>query len=322
MKRDELTNIPASVRHRLLNFSRANGEEFGLVLSRFAVERLLYRLSISPHREVFLLKGAALFALWPDLPRRRTRDVDFLGTGEATPERLIEIFRALCQIETIDDGLHFRVESVRVAPIREEQRYGGQRVRLEATLSGARIALQIDVGFGDAVTPAPCEAKYPTLLAFPAPHLKHYPLETVIAEKWQAIVDLGMGNTRLKDFYDLWLLATHREFEGALLADALRATFARRQTIWPETLPEALTEVFTRDAAKDSPVACLHAQKPTLQHARFSRNCHTPESISLADYRSRAHQPEFCSFLETQARLARSRTEATFTRRQSHETGN
>ena len=255
IKNEQPTNVAASVRARLLNLSRESGEEFGLLLSRFAAERFLYRLSISPHRESFLLKGAALFAVWQNVPRRPTRDVDFLGVdfsgeGDASPEHLIAVFRALCEIEAPEDGVRFDSASMVVSAIREEQHYGGQRVRFSAFLGEARVPLRMDVGFGDVVTPSPQEADYPTLLSLPAPRLFLYPPETVIAEKWQAMVELGSSNSRLKDFYDIWILSRHLEFDGALLSQAIAATFARRRTSLPITRPEALDDAFGLDRAK------------------------------------------------------------------------
>lgn len=250
MKKEAAVNIAASVRQRLLNLSRQSGEDFGLLLSRFAAERLLYRLSISPYRAAFLLKGAALFTVWEKIPRRPTRDVDFLGSGDASPEHLAMVFRSLSAIEVPEDGVLFNGNSVMVKPIREEQRYGGQRVRLDAHLAEARISLQIDIGFGDVVTPPAREALYPTLLPLPTPHLYLYPPETVIAEKWQAMIELGEGNSRLKDFYDVWVLSRHLKFDGPILAQAIQATFQRRQTPLPASKPVALQEQFCLDRAK------------------------------------------------------------------------
>lgn len=250
MKTPASVNVAASVRARLLNLSRQSGEQFGLLLSRFAAERLLYRLSISPHRDEYLLKGAALFAAWQNVPRRPTRDVDFLGRGDASPAHLSAVFRSLCEIEALEDGVRFDRATVEIAPIRQEQHYGGQRVRLVARLGEARVPLRVDVGFGDVVTPPPRETEYPTLLALPAPRLRFYPPETVIAEKWQAMVELGQANSRLKDFYDIWTLAQHLEFDGAVLCQAIAATFERRRTALPETVPAALGSAFSLDRSK------------------------------------------------------------------------
>lgn len=199
-------NRIASIRQRLLDRARARGEDFQLVLDRFAVERLLYRLSISPHREQFLLKGAMLFAVWFDQPHRPTRDADFLGFGPAGPGRLAGIARELCTIPS-DDGLLFDAASITVEPIREEASYDGLRIRLRAALGVARCHGQWDVGFGDVVTPGPVEIKYPVLLdELPAPQLRVYPRETVFAEKLEAIATLGIANSRMKDFFDLFAL--------------------------------------------------------------------------------------------------------------------
>lgn len=258
MSEENPVNVAASVRQRLLNISRESGEEFGLLLSRFAIERLLYRLSVSPHRASFLLKGAALFTVWKNVPRRPTRDVDFLGLGffgndvdsDVAAEKLAAIFRSLCEIEVPSDGLYFESGSVQVASIRDEQRYGGQRIRLESHLAQARIPLRVDVGFGDVVTPSARETEYPTLLSFPAPRLAMYPPETVIAEKYQAMVELGEGNSRMKDFYDVWILTQHQDFDGALLSRAIAATFLRRSTPIPNEMPESLREEFCRSSAR------------------------------------------------------------------------
>lgn len=246
------TNVAASVRQRLLNLAQQRGEDFNVLLSRFAIERLLYRVGVSPYRDNLLLKGAALFAVWEQVPRRPTRDVDFLGIGQAAPEHLTTMFQQLCVIECPEDGITFNAQSIEVLPIRAEDFYGGHRVRLEAHLESARIRLQIDVGFGDAVTPGPRDSDYPSLLPMllPPPHLKMYPPETVVAEKWQAMVELGLSNSRMKDFYDVWLLSRHLEFDGEVLARAVRATFERRQTPLPQKLPVALCDEFCQDAGR------------------------------------------------------------------------
>jgi len=200
-------NLPASVRQRLLNLSRERGEDFNFTLTRYANERLLYRLARSPYRDQFVLKGAALFQVWSESLYRPTRDVDLLGFGDSTATGIGSVFHELCVLEVEPDGLRLLPDSVRAEEIRDQQEYGGLRVHLMADLDGAQIALQVDVGFGDAVTPGIEEADFPTLLDFPAPHLRTYPRETVIAEKFEAMVRLGIVNTRMKDFYDVWQLA-------------------------------------------------------------------------------------------------------------------
>ncbi len=237
-------NLPASVRQRLLNLSKERKEPFDLVLVRYGIERLLYRLSRSAHAEKFLLKGAMLFALWADGTHRPTRDVDFLGFGPKDDEELKAIFAELCRLETEPDGLTFLPDSVTATSIREEAAYPGTRITLEARLENARIPLQVDIGFGDVVTPAPEEVTFPALLDFPAPHLRAYPIYTVIAEKLEASVRLGEANTRMKDFFDLWFLSRKFPFEGKLLKEAVTRTFARRQMALPATPPVALTPEF------------------------------------------------------------------------------
>jgi predicted nucleotidyltransferase component of viral defense system len=239
-------DVAASVRQRLLNLARERGEDFGLVLTHYALERVMYRLSVSGHREQFVLKGAMLFALWGGDPHRPTRDLDLLGHGTIDTQRLEQIFREVISVEVEKDGLEFLTETVRGARIREDEEYEGVRVQLEARLATARIKVQIDVGFGDVMTPAPQEIEYPVLLDFPAPRLRTYPRETVVAEKFEALVKLGIANSRMKDFYDLWVMARDFEFEGALLSQAIKATFERRGTALPTDVPLALSDESRR----------------------------------------------------------------------------
>jgi hypothetical protein len=225
----ELRNIGASVWARLLDRARAERSDFQILLTRYSLERLLYRLSVSPNRDRFILKGAMLFVTWVADPFRPTRDLDLLGSGDNDTEAIAESFRAICARPVADDGVTFDVAALEAAPIREEVEYGGVRVRTTATIAGARIPIQVDIGFGDAITPAPIEIDYPTLLDAPAPHLRAYPVETVVAEKFEAMVTLGMANTRLKDFYGLWLISQTFEFRHSVLVDAVRRTFERRE---------------------------------------------------------------------------------------------
>jgi predicted nucleotidyltransferase component of viral defense system len=219
------------------------------VLTRFGLERLLYRLSISEHRDQFLLKGAMLFALWFSNPERPTRDVDLLAVGDPDPDRLAEVFRSLCEEEQ-DDGLMFDPASVSVTELRGEALYPGLCVKMQAQLAGARIDLQVDVGFGDAVLPGPVEVPYPVLLDHAPPQLRAYPAESVVSEKLHAITVLGMANSRMKDFFDLWVLSDQVTVDRTELTKALRATFERRQTPLPAELPIALTAEFYGDALK------------------------------------------------------------------------
>lgn len=243
-------NMAASVRQRLANRARERGETFDLVLTRYALERLLFRLGQSEHRNRFILKGAMLFSLWTDTPYRETRDLDLLGFGSNDVSDLNETFRSLCALSVDDDGVQFDPGSVQAEAMREDQDYAGGRVRLTATIAGARLSLQIDIGFGDAVTPAPEEITYPTLLPFPAPQIRAYPKETVVAEKYEAIVSLGMANSRMKDFYDLWVMSSTFAFDGGTLATAIESTFSRRKTGLPADTPLAFTAAFAEDKQK------------------------------------------------------------------------
>jgi predicted nucleotidyltransferase component of viral defense system len=243
-------NAAASVKQRLLNVGKKSGEDFQSLLTRYAGERLLYRLGASEYTDGFVLKGAMLFVLWTGAVHRPTRDIDLLGFGENTGERLATVFRSLCARVEPDDGLVFLPETVTVQPIRDDDEYGGQRVAFAATLGQARVALQVDVGFGDAITPAAQLVEYPTLLGMPAPNLRAYPPETVVAEKVEALVKLGLTNSRMKDFYDLLVLARTFAFEGEQVRIALTNTFTRRQTAIPTAPPVALTAAFTGDATK------------------------------------------------------------------------
>jgi predicted nucleotidyltransferase component of viral defense system len=245
-------DLVASVHRRLLNLARERREELEYLLTRYALERLLFRLSASPHANQFVLKGAVLFVAWTDQPHRATRDLDFLSYGDPAPSRLATVFRDLCATPVVDDGLVFDPESVHASPIREAQQYEGVRVRLTARLGTARLPLQIDIGFGDAVTPAPVGVTVPALLNLPAPLLRAYPRETVVAEKFQAMVMLGIANSRMKDFYDLWTLARLFAFDGLTLTRAMAATFERRQTAMPADPPLALTSAFSADTSKQA----------------------------------------------------------------------
>lgn len=243
-------NLAASVRARLKQRADATRQDFNLTLTRYGLERLLYRLSVSPHAANYLLKGALLFSLWYDQPHRPTRDADLLGFGPDDVDTAVSAFREICQIE-VDDGIAFDAASVRGSVIRKEAGYGGVRIDLLAKLDGARLALQVDIGFGDAVTPAPEPVSYPVLLEdLSAPQLRAYPKYTVVAEKFHAVCLLGMGNTRMKDYFDLWVLLTEGALEATELRRAVHATFARRQLAVPGTVPLGLSDAFAHDPAK------------------------------------------------------------------------
>lgn len=244
------SNLAASVLARLLSLAKQRGDDYNLVLNRFGLERLLYRLSNSPHADRFLLKGALLFAYWYDDQHRPTRDADLLGFGQDDAEHLVAIFREVAAME-MTDGIAYEPDSVRADEIREDNTYGGTRINLVGRINAARCSLQIDIGFGDAVTPTAETVTFPTLLNdFQAPILKVYPIYTVIAEKYQAMVLLGLANSRMKDFYDLAVIARRTDLDGKTLAEAIAATFARRNSPLPVVRPLALTDQFSKDAGK------------------------------------------------------------------------
>jgi hypothetical protein len=213
------------------------------------LERLLYRLTLTPHADRFVLKGAMLVTTWFSDPHRQTRDVDLLGFGDPTPAAVLAVFQDVCAIQ-VHDGVAIDGAGLRIDLIREAGEYGGLRLRTTATVAGARVNIVIDIGFGDAIEPGIEEIDLPVLLDQPAPRLKAYARETVIAEKFQAMVFLGLANTRYKDFYDLWVLSHAYTFEDDRLAGAIRATFERRRTEIPVTPPTALTPAFAGDLQK------------------------------------------------------------------------
>lgn len=249
MSKQPIKNIGASVRARLLTLSRERNQTFQLVLTNYVLERLLYRLSQTEHRSSFILKGAMLLTKWFDDPLRPTQDLDFLVFGNDDPDEMVKTFREICAVP-FDDGVVFDVEGVQIDRIREELEYGGLRIKTNARVDTARVRVMIDIGFGDAVEPGLAEMDLPVMLDFPAPHLRAYARETVIAEKFQAMVFLGRANSRMKDFYDIWVLSRATEFNDDRLARAIAATFARRKTDIPSELPDALTPAFAADASK------------------------------------------------------------------------
>lgn len=245
-------NLAASVRARLLNHARKTRQDFQVVLTRFCLERLLYRISISEHANLFLLKGALLFDLWFDVPHRPTHDADFLGIGPSELPLVESTFKDVCGLE-VDDGVKFLSATVHAAEIRKEANYAGIRVTLSATLDGARCKMQADIGFGDAVTPGPQTVDYPTILQdLAAPKLQAYPRYTVVAEKFEALTTLGIANSRMKDYFDLWVLAQHADFSGVILCQAISATFSRRKSSIPTSAPVGLTAAFATDKQKQT----------------------------------------------------------------------
>ena len=247
--RKPLQNIGASVRARLLNLAMQRNQPFELLLIHYTLERLLYRLSTSKHRDKFVLKGAMLMRHWLDDPHRPTRDLDLLGFGNSDPELTLTHFREISAIKA-DDAVTFDIDGFVVDTVRDESGYGGLRLKTYAKVDGARVRVVIDIGYGDATEPGLNDIELPVLLDKPAPNLRAYPPETVIAEKFQAMVALGLANTRLKDYYDIWILAQTFDFRDARLAQAIAATFARRKTDIPKERPDGLTSAFAADPTK------------------------------------------------------------------------
>lgn len=246
-----LRNVAASVRQRLMNAAKRTSRPFQEILQYFAMERFLYRLSQSLHRERFVLKGALMFTVWGAPASRPTRDIDFLGRLNNDVGTIVPIIRDICQQAVEPDGLIFDVDSLAGEVIKEDADYSGVRVTFFAYLENARVPMQIDIGFGDVIVPDALLTDYPTLLELNAPRLRTYPRETVVAEKFEAMVKIGQLNSRLKDFFDLWLLSRQYEFDGRVLSMAVTRTFENRRTeIMPR--PVALTDEFANNPIKQT----------------------------------------------------------------------
>lgn len=243
------TNIAASVRQRLLNLARSEGRDFQTLLVAFGLERLIYRLSKSPYRDKFVLKGGMLVTLWTTDPGRFTRDIDFLAFGETEDAMLTSIFAEILSLDA-GDGLEFSIDTITTTDIREDQVYGGKRLRTVAHLGKTEIPITIDLGFGDALPDANYEIEYGSILDFESARIRAYSPATVIAEKFQAVVALGLINGRMKDFYDLWAIPRATKIEPGDLRVAIAATFERRKTPVPTEAPQGLSVAFAEDPAK------------------------------------------------------------------------
>lgn len=244
-----LRDVAASVRQRLQNVAKATGRPFQEVLDYYAMERFLYRLARSPHADRFVLKGALLFRAWGGASSRPTRDIDLLARMENTVGAVVPVFKEMCELAVEPDGMVFDPASVAGVVIKEDADYPGVRVRFLGTLQNARVAMQADLGFSDVITPGPVPLDYPVLLELPAPRLSGYTPETVVAEKFEAMVKLDLLNSRMKDFYDLWVLARRFDFDGTTLAAAVARTFENRKTaVAPR--PTGLTPAFAADPGK------------------------------------------------------------------------
>ncbi len=243
--------IVMSVHQKLRNLQAETGEPFNNILIKYSLERLLYRLEVSGNINIFVLKGAMLFSLWSQIPRRSTRDIDLLGLGISTHKQLKDIFTQACNVEYNADGLCFDPDSISTEDIRADQEYHGIRVKLMGYLGRARIPIQIDIGFGDAIVPEPETVEYPNVLNFPSVKIKAYQPATVIAEKLNALIVLGYRNSRMKDFYDLYMLLIHMDFSDQELSAAIKATFERRKIALPKDIPVAFTPGFIEDGTKN-----------------------------------------------------------------------
>lgn len=244
-------NVAASHRAKLLTLARDRGEDFQFLLGRWVVERFLYRLAGSDQKDSFILKGAMLFLAWEGRLHRPTKDLDLLGFGSADVDDVTHRIRSICAAPA-DDGIVFDLAGIQGERIKEDAEYEGVRVRVPAILDGARISMQIDVGFGDLVEPPAAEVAFPVLLPLDTPVVRAYPAETVIAEKFQAMVFLGIANSRMKDFFDIWMLARSHRFDLEQLSRSVRSTFERRRTPLPVNVPLALTRDFLGDHSKQT----------------------------------------------------------------------
>ena len=264
-------NLAASIRQQLRERAIADRRPFEEVLTYYAMERFLFRLSTTKHRERFVLKGALMLRIWGTTIARPTRDIDLLGRGEVTADELAAVIRDCIAADVPPDALEFDASSIVTSEIREQERYGGVRAEFRCTLERARIKMQIDVGLGDAITPSVVEITYPVLLELPAPELVAYPVETAVAEKLEAVVDLGLANSRMKDFFDLWSILGNLELPGETIAKAIEATFKRRGTPIPTETPIGLTTAFATDVDKQK------------QWSAFLRRLRLADGLALAD---------------------------------------
>ena len=242
-------NLAASIRERLLNLSREQGRIFEVVLVTYGLQRMIYRLAISEFRNQFILKGGMLVTLWIAGQSRTTRDADFLGHGDASEDHLKSVFAKLLSLEA-DDGLVFDTDGLTAETIKDQQEYGGIRLKTTAYLDKTRIPITVDIGFGDAMTEANYTVDYPSLLNMPTASVRAYSPATVVAEKFQAIVRLGLPNSRMKDYYDLWAIHNVQLIEPEELDAAIRATFDRRGTPIPQAVPVGLSDEFIGDDRK------------------------------------------------------------------------
>lgn len=226
-----IKNIAASVHQRLLNKAKKSSRPFNELLQHFAIERFIYRLSKSPHVEKFILKGALMFSIWSGPASRPTMDIDLLGIIDNNLKSIISTMKNVCRMDVEPDGMSFHAETLIATRIMKDTEYEGVRIYIQGGLNNALVSLQVDIGFGDVIVPNPSKVIYPVLLDFPAPELKGYTMESTIAEKFQSMVKLGILNSRMKDFYDIWMLSRMFDFRGEILTKAVKKTFENRNTL-------------------------------------------------------------------------------------------
>ncbi len=271
MKEGATRSFARSVRARLLNYARERGDDYQRVLTRFAIERLLYRLGQTKAAERYVLKGAMLFLTWPEHVFRPSGDLDLLGVGDPDPSAIIDLFTDICAVEAPDDGIVFDAATLKAEPVREANKYRGVQLSLKAELAKAVIHVQVDIGFGDYVHPCPNRRTFPAMLPdLPAPSILMYPPETVVAEKFEAMIRFGEANGRIKDFHDIWVMMRTFPFELSTLMEAIHGTLRRRETAIPTEMPVGLTEVFAKIAEQRGLwTGFLRRSPPTLRPPPF-----------------------------------------------------
>lgn len=285
-------DMAASVRQRLRDLARARNEDFDYVLRQYVIQRLLYRLSCSDYSGQFLLKGALLFWVWNEDFHRPTRDIDLLSFGDNDVPHLVDVFRQIVSVDN-NDGLIFDVDSVTGIEIKEDADYPGVRVTGFVNLTKARIPFQVDIGYGDAVSPEPEEAQLPSFLDFPSPQLRVYPVYVVIAEKFQAMVMLGIANSRMKDFYDIKTIASTMELDGQILFDAIRATFERRKTNIATEPLYVFSNAFKQDKDKQTQWIAFLNKNGLEKGGNFSDVVHEIQQFLESVYQAIAEQRDY-----------------------------
>lgn len=262
----EIKNIEASIKAQLKNKAKKVNRPFAEILQYYGMERFLYRLSQSKYADKFILKGALLFTVW-DIPERRTTlDIDFLARFDNEVTAIETVIKDVCNVEVNPDGLKFDPKTVEGRIIKEDADYEGVRIKFIGFLDRAHIPMQIDFGFGDIVYPKTKIIDYPVILDLPRPHLKGYPQESVISEKFEAMIKLGPLNSRMKDFFDIWLMMRQFEFKGMPLVQAIKKTFNHRKTDIPKNKPLFADEIYDEKSDRQT-LWNAFLKKGDIQHA-------------------------------------------------------